>query len=90
MVTGFAMFGFGSYYNYESAYDPDKYIMMLGVAAGYGKRLNWPDDYFQFMATLNYQMYMMKDWAYFLVTNGTSHNINLELLLQRNSIDNPL
>ncbi|MDD2436184.1 MAG: outer membrane protein assembly factor BamA [Massilibacteroides sp.] len=83
--------GYGSsYYNYESAYDPDKYIMMLGLAVGYGKRLNWPDDYFQFMATLNYQMYIMKDWDYFFVSNGTSHNINLELLLQRNSIDNPL
>ena len=64
--------------------------MMLGIAAGYGKRLNWPDDYFQFMATLNYQLYMMHDWDYFLVNNGNCHNINLELMLQRNSIDNPL
>lgn len=72
------------------AYDPDKSIMMFGLSAGYGKRLNWPDDYFQFMATLNYQLYMMKDWDYFLVNNGNCHNINLELNLQRNSIDNPL
>ena len=64
--------------------------MMFGLAAGYGKRLNWPDDYFQFMATLNYQLYMMHDWDYFLVNNGNCHNINLELMLQRNSIDNPL
>ena len=63
---------------------------MFGISAGYGKRLNWPDDYFQFMATLNYQVYKMHDWDYFLVSNGTCHNINLELLLQRNSIDNPL
>lgn len=84
--------GYNNYYNnnYELAYDPDKSIMMLGLSAGYGKRLNWPDDYFQFMATLNYQMYIMHDWAYFLVQNGTCHNINLELMLQRNSIDNPL
>ncbi|MBC8617377.1 outer membrane protein assembly factor BamA [Parabacteroides faecis] len=87
--------GYGSSYggynnNYELAYDPDKSIMMFGLSAGYGKRLNWPDDYFQFMATLNYQMYVMHDWAYFLVQNGTSHNINLELMLQRNSTDNPL
>ena len=33
---------------------------------------------------------MMKDWDYFLVNNGNCHNINLELNLQRNSIDNPL
>ncbi len=84
-------YGYGGYGNsYELAYDPDKSIMMFGLAAGYGKRLSWPDDYFQFMATLNYQVYMMKDWNYFLITNGTSHNINLELLLQRSSIDNPL
>ena len=63
---------------------------MLGLSVGYGKRLNWPDDYFQFMLTLNYQLYMMKDWAYFLVQNGNSHNVNMELMLQRNSVDNPL
>ena len=91
-------YGYGSNYygnygynnSYEYAYDPDKSIMMFGLAAGYGKRLNWPDDYFQFMATLNYQLYMMHDWDYFLVNNGNCHNINLELMLQRNSIDNPL
>ncbi|EKN14811.1 outer membrane protein assembly complex, YaeT protein [Parabacteroides goldsteinii CL02T12C30] len=94
---GSSMYGgyygnYGGYYNnnYELAYDPDKSIMMFGLSAGYGKRLNWPDDYFQFMATLNYQMYIMHDWAYFLVQNGTCHNVNLELMLQRNSIDNPL
>ena len=84
-------YGYGGYNNnYELAYDPDKSIMMFGLSAGYGKRLSWPDDYFQFMATLNYQLYMMHDWAYFLVQNGNCHNINLELMLQRNSIDNPL
>ncbi|MCC8095226.1 MAG: BamA/TamA family outer membrane protein [Tannerellaceae bacterium] len=92
-----SMYGFGygsgygsSYYSYDNYLDPDKSIMMFGVSAGYGKRLSWPDDYFQFMATLNYQVYMMNDWNYFLINNGTSHNINLELMLQRNSIDNPL
>lgn len=79
-----------NYGNYELAYDPDKSIMMFGASVGYGRRLNWPDDYFQFMATLNYQLYMMKDWDYFLIANGKSHNINLELMLQRSSIDNPL
>jgi len=88
---GYGGYGYGGYGNsYELAYNPDKYITMFGVSAGYGKRLSWPDDYFQFMATFNYQLYRMKDWDYFLVNNGTSHNFNLELMLQRNSIDNPL
>lgn len=88
---GYGNSGYGyGYGNYEYAYDPSKSIKMFGLAVGYGKRLNWPDDYFQFMATLNYQMYMMHDWDYFLVNNGNCHNINLELMLQRNSVDNPL
>ncbi|MDR2969500.1 MAG: outer membrane protein assembly factor BamA [Tannerellaceae bacterium] len=94
---GLGGYGYGGSYgggygsgSYELALDPDKYITMLGIAAGYGKRLSWPDDYFQFMATFNYQLYTMRDWDYFMINNGTSHNFNLELMFQRNSIDNPL
>lgn len=91
---GYGYGGYGNYYgnynNYELALDPDKSMMVFGFSAGYGKRLSWPDDYFQFMATLSYQIYKMHDWNYFLIQNGTSHNVNLEFLLQRSSIDNPL
>ena len=90
-MYGNSMYGNSMYGgNYELAYDPDKSMKVLGMSVGYGKRLNWPDDYFQFMLTLNYQVYIMKDWAYFLVQNGSSHNLNLDLMLQRNSVDNPL
>ncbi|MDR2146556.1 MAG: outer membrane protein assembly factor BamA [Tannerella sp.] len=87
--------GYGGYgYNYEDAYDKSKYMQILGVSIGYGKRLKWPDDYFQFMATLSYQMYMLKNFGstYYLGISEDGHynDINLELLLQRNSIDNPL
>ena len=77
-------------YNYEYALDPDKSIQMLGATLGFGKRLTWPDDYFQFSAALSYQLYILKDWQYFPVTNGTSNNVNVELNLTRNSIDNPI
>jgi len=86
---GYNSYGYSPYSSYLTA-NTHKYIIMTGLSAGYGKRLNWPDDYFQFMATLNYQLYIMKDWDYFLVQNGTCNNINLELDLERNSIDNPL
>lgn len=85
--------GYGSSY-YESAYDKSKYMQILGLSLGYGKRLSWPDDYFQFMATLNYQMYMLNNWSnsYYLgiTEDGNYNDINLELTLQRNSVDNPL
>ncbi len=86
------MYGYGSnssYYNYSNYYDPDKYVKMLGVSLGFGKRLRWPDDYFTFMAELSYTRYMLKSWQYFLITDGNCNNINLTLSLQRNSTDHP-
>ncbi len=77
-------------YNYEYMLDPDKSMQMAGVTVGFGKRLSWPDDYFQFSAALSYQLYILKDWDYFPVNNGTSNNFNVEFNLTRNSIDNPI
>lgn len=97
--------GYGSYYNnyyggysgygnsygdYSVAADPNKRIEMIGVSVGYGKRLTWPDDYFTVQAELSYQLYRMKDWAYFIVKNGNSNNLSLNLSLSRRSIDNPI
>ena len=85
-------YGYGSSYSntYASYYDPDKYIKMLGVSIGWGKRLRWPDDYFQLGVELGYTRYMMKDWDYYLVTNGNSNNLNLTISLSRTSTDNQL
>ncbi len=80
----------GYYNNYDSYLDDDKYMKQFGVSVGWGKRLRWPDDYFQFSATLGYQRYMLKDWQYFLITNGNCNNLNLSLALTRTSIDFPL
>ena len=89
-------YGYGNGYNdyygnaYEDSYDPNKYLQMLGVNVGFGKRLNWPDDYFTFNADLGYTWYHVKNWAYLLnMQNGTSNSLVLGLTLARNSIDNP-
>ena len=82
---------YGSGYNpYEQSYDPSKYYERIGVSVGFGKRLNWPDDYFYTMLTLNYQLFHMHDFRYFDVANGVCHKISFDLSLQRNSIDNPI
>ncbi len=85
-------YGNSDYYQQlqESEADKDKYLRTFGVSLGYGKRLRWPDDYFTFYGELSYQMYMMKDWPYLLISNGTSHNLSLNLQLSRSSIDNPI
>jgi outer membrane protein insertion porin family len=87
---GYGYYNNGYYNNYESFLDDDKYVKLLGVSIGWGKRLRWPDDYFQFQATLAYQRYMLKDWQYFLISNGNCNNLNLSLALARTSTDNPL
>ena len=83
-------YGYGTSSNYYTdAYDPDKYVKMINLSLGFGKRLRWPDDYFTFMAELAYTRYMLKSWQYFLITDGNCNNINLSLSLQRNSTDHP-
>ena len=86
------LYGYGNSYNnyYENFYDPDKYVKLLGVSVGWGKRLRWPDDYFQLSVELAYQRYMLKNWQYFIVTNGNCNNLNLGITLSRVSTDNQL
>ncbi|HCD77490.1 MAG TPA: outer membrane protein assembly factor BamA [Prevotella sp.] len=85
-------YGYGSSYNYnyENYLDPDKYVELFGVSVGWGKRLRWPDDYFQLSAELSYQRYMLKNWQYFIVSDGNCNNLNLSLSLSRTSTDNQL
>lgn len=91
------LYGYGNYYNgynygynnVSSYYDPDKYIKMYGVSVGWGRRLRWPDDNFTLSAELNYQVYSLKDWQYFIISNGVCNNINLSLTLGRNTVDHP-
>ena len=80
-----------SYYNnYESYYDPDTYVKMFGLSLGWGKRLRWPDDYFSLSVSLAYTRYMLKNWRYFLMTNGNANNLNVSVSLNRSSTDNQL
>ncbi len=82
--------GYGGYYNYDSYYDPDKYITLLGASVGWGKRLHWPDDYFSLYGELSYTRYKLKQWSYFLINNGTCNNIALNLSLSRGSSMNQI
>ena len=87
-------YGYGSYnsgyYDYTSMMDDDKYIKLFGVSVGWGKRLRWPDDYFQLSLQLAYTRYMLQDWNYFIISNGNCNNINFGITLSRNSTDNQL
>ena len=90
MLYGYGNYNSSYYNNYSSYYDPDKYIQLFGLTVGWGKRLNWPDNNFYFRSSLSYTRYMLKDWEYFLISNGNCNNINLTLQLSRMSIDNQI
>lgn len=84
------LYGLGSssiYDNGYNFYDPDQFVKMFSVSVGFGKRLSWPDDYFTFMVEANYTRYMLKNWNYFLISDGNCNNFNISLTLSRSSID---
>ena len=88
-LYGYGSYG-GDYNNYENYYDPDKYIQLFGASVGWGKRLRWPDDFFQLSASLSFTRYMLSNWRYFLISTGNCNNLNLNIALTRHSSDNPL
>ena len=66
----------------------DEFMEVYGFAAGLGKRLKWPDNYFVLYNQLSWQTYKLQDWAYqFLFNTGISHNLSYTLSLSRNSTD---
>ncbi|MBQ3925562.1 MAG: outer membrane protein assembly factor BamA [Bacteroidaceae bacterium] len=90
MLYGMGNYNSTYYNNYSNYYDPDKYIEMIGVNIGLGKRLTWPDNNFFLTATLGYTRYMMKEWEYFIIQNGNCNDISLTLSLSRRSVDNQM
>src|SRR5690606_15112201 len=65
-------------------------IWMNGITVSLGKRLQWPDNYFQLNYSLGVQQYKLQNYPGFLFENGTSYNINLTQEISRNSVDAPI
>ncbi|MAZ93821.1 MAG: outer membrane protein assembly factor BamA [Lentimicrobiaceae bacterium] len=64
-----------------------------GITIGIGKRLTWPDDFFTLYQGVNLQLYKLDNYAtifYIGDGNGTYNNFNYEIILGRNSIDQPI
>ncbi len=74
-----------AYYAWQAG---DSRFRTIGVSVGIGKRMKWPDPNFNITGELSYQSYNLKDWDYFLMTNGKSNIISLGVSLSRNSTDN--
>jgi len=78
----------GQYYPTTSPYYNK--LRINGVGITLGKRLNWPDNFFQLNYSLNLDHYNLDNYTGYLFQNGTSYNIKLTQELQRNSLDMPI
>jgi outer membrane protein insertion porin family len=64
---------------------------ITGGSLGLGKRLQWPDDYFQLYQSISYQFYNIKNYGnVFIFSNGIANNLSYNASLSRNSIFDPL
>lgn len=81
-----------SYYvnNAKDQYDTDQLMTTFGASVGLGRRVKWPDDFFTMYTEISYQRYHLRNWPYYIFSNGSSNNLSFALQLKRSSIDNPL
>ena len=76
---------------YYAKTDPNyNNLRINGIGVTLGKKLNWPDNYFQLNYSLNFDHYNLDNYPGYLFTNGTSYNIKLTQELMRNSLNAPI
>ena len=76
-----------AYYFWQTS---TQHFRTTGVAAGLGKRLNWPDPYFTFYAEASYERYALKNWDYFVMKNGAANTLALKFVLSRSTVSQPI
>lgn len=58
---------------------------LFSSSVSFGRRLKWPDDYFQQQTVLSYQLYDVAGGTNFLA-EGTSSILSLQQIIERNSL----
>jgi outer membrane protein insertion porin family len=59
----------------------------IGVSAGLGKRLKWPDDYFSVYNEIKYQQYRLHNYPIGAIDNGRYNLLSFQVVLSRSSQD---
>lgn len=77
---------------YDSSIDPTNTFAINGLTVGIGRRLSWPDDFFQMYMGVNLQQYDLNNYNIFTFGDGTGqfNNFNYTLTINRNSTDQPI
>ncbi len=63
-----------------------------GITVGLGRRLQWPDNYFQLTNSLSYLQYTLENYGTrgLGFSDGPANSFTLNFTLARNSIDDPM
>lgn len=82
--------------NFTIKDDPNRQrLHTTGASLVYGKLLKWPDDFFTWSHSLNYQQYKLENWRAFGsaeigYTDGISNSFSYNTILSRNSTSAPI
>ena len=87
----FSIYSSNQYQLNPQTYDVDRSrsLGIVGASVGLGKRLKWPDDYFQLSQTVSYQSFKLNNYGFNVggnvLSNGTLNNLAYNATLSRNS-----
>ena len=69
--------------------DRSRSLGIIGASLGLGKRLKWPDDFFQLSQSISYQSFKLNNYGFRVgvdvLNNGTLNNLSYSASLSRNS-----
>ncbi|RQO72488.1 outer membrane protein assembly factor BamA [Pedobacter sp. KBW06] len=65
-------------------------IRLNGITVSLGRKLNFPDNYFQLTHALSFQQYILNNYSGYKFSTGTAYNINLSQELSRDSRNHPV
>ena len=80
----------GHWSEQNNAYSATMYFRSFGLAAGLGKRLKWPDPNFSLYLEAQYTRYSLKNWNYFIMSNGVANELSFKVALSRSTVDQPI
>ncbi len=73
-------------------YNPNRASMsIIGGSLGLGRKMKWPDDYFNMYTSVSYNYYELRNYgSAFIFSSGFANDLNLGINISRNSIDQPI
>lgn len=84
--------GVSAYYSLQRSFITDYRIAIFGGSVDYGRRLNWPDDFFRTTTSLNYRYYDVTgaNNLFGEFNEGYINIISIRQAIERNSINAPI